>query len=146
MLAVLAFLAPSYFAFACGTELPVVSLQIGAAELRVEVASTPAARACGLSQRDQLPPERGMLFVFPEAAPRKFWMKDTRIPLSIAFLDVDRRVLNILAMTPMQTEQRYPSTGDAHYALEVNEGWFERHGIDTRDLAEFTLPRVVLVN
>jgi len=87
-----------------------------------------------------------MLFVFPEAAPRKFWMKDTRIPLSIAFLDVDRRVLNILAMTPMQTEQRYPSTGDANYALEVNEGWFEQHGIGRRDLAEFTLPRVLLVN
>ncbi len=145
MLALLAFLAPSYFAFACGTELPVLSLRIGAAQLRVEVASTPATRACGLSHRDQLDPERGMLFVFPEAAPRKFWMKDTRIPLSIAFLDIDRRVLNVLTMTPIQTEQRYPSAGDAHYALEVNEGWFERHAIGTGDLAEFALPRVLLV-
>ncbi len=146
MLVLLAFLAPSYFAFSCGTELPVLALRIGAAELRVEVASTPATRACGLSHRDQLDPERGMLFVFPEAAPRKFWMKDTRIPLSIAFLDVDRRVLNLLDMTPLETEQRYPSTGDANYALEVNEGWFEQHGISPRDLAEFTLPRVLLVN
>jgi hypothetical protein len=145
MLVLLAFLAPSYFAFSCGTELPVLALRIGAAELRVEVASTPATRACGLSHRDQLDPERGMLFVFPEAAPRKFWMKDTRIPLSIAFLDVDRRVLNILAMTPMQTEQRYPSTGDAHYALEVNEGWFEARGIADGSIAEFKLPRVLLI-
>jgi hypothetical protein len=145
MLTLLAFLAPSYFAFSCGTELPVVSLRIGAAELRVEVASTPTTRACGLSQRDRLDPERGMLFVFPEAAPRKFWMKDTRIPLSIAFLDVDHRILNILAMAPLQTEQRYPSAGDAAYALEVNEGWFEAHGIGARDLAEFTVPRVLLI-
>ena len=145
MLALLAFLAPSYFAFSCGTELPVVSLRIGPAELRVEVASTPATRACGLSQRDQLDTERGMLFVFPEAAPRKFWMKDTRIPLSIAFLDGDRRVLNILAMTPMQTEQRYPSAGDSAYALEVNQGWFQAHGIASGSIAQFTLPRVLLV-
>ncbi len=145
MLVLLAFLAPSYFAFSCGTELPVLSLRIGAAQLQVEVASTPATRACGLSHRDQLHPERGMLFVFPEAAPRKFWMKDTRIPLSIAFLDVDRRVLNLLDMTPLETDPRYPSAGDARYALEVNEGWFKQHGIGTCDLAEFTLPRVLLV-
>ena len=73
-------------------------------------------------------------------------MKDTHIPLSIALLDIDRRVLNLLDMTPLQTEQRYPSTGDARYAIEVNEGWFEQHGISPRDLAEFTLPRVLLVN
>jgi uncharacterized membrane protein (UPF0127 family) len=145
MLALLAFLAPSYFAFSCGTELPVVALRIGAAELRVEVASTPTTRACGLSQRDRLDPERGMLFVFPEAAPRKFWMNDTRIPLSIAFLDAERRVLNVLAMTPLETEPRYPSAGAARYALEVNEGWFEQHAIGVGDLAEFTLPRVLLV-
>ena len=145
MLALLAFLAPSYFAFSCGAELPVVSLRIGAAELRVEVASTPATRACGLSQRDQVDPERGMLFAFPEPAPRIFWMKDTRIALSIAFLDVDRRVLNVLDMAPMQTEQRYPSAGEAAYALEVNEGWFEAHGIAEDSIAEFNLPRVLLI-
>jgi hypothetical protein len=145
MLALLAFLAPSYFAFSCGTELPVVSLRIGATELRVEVASTPATRACGLSQRGRLDPERGMLFVFPKPAPRAFWMKDTRMALSIAFLDVDRRVLNVLDMAPMQTEQRYPSAGDAAYALEVNEGWFEAHGIAKDSIAEFNLPRVLLI-
>lgn len=145
MLLLLAILAPSYFAFSCGTELPVVSLRIGAAELRVEVASTPTTRACGLSQRDRLDPERGMLFVFSEAAPRTFWMKDTRIALSIAFLDDEKRVLNVLAMAPLQTEQRYPSAGDAAYALEVNQGWFEAHGIAEGGLAEFTLPRVLLI-
>jgi uncharacterized membrane protein (UPF0127 family) len=145
MLVLLAFLAPSYFAFSCGTELPVLSLRIGAAELQVEVASTPATRACGLSHRDQLSPERGMLFVFPEAAPRKFWMKDTRIPLSIAFLDVDRRVLNLLDMTPLDTDPRYPSAGASSYALEVNQGWFEAHEIASGSIAEFNLPRVLLV-
>ena len=145
MLVLLAFLAPSYFAFSCGTELPVLALRIGAAELRVEVASTPATRACGLSHRDQLDPERGMLFVFPEAAPRKFWMKDTRIPLSIAFLDVDRRVLNLLDMTPLDTDPHYPSAGDSAYALEVNQGWFEAHGIASGSIAEFNLPRVLLI-
>ena len=86
-----------------------------------------------------------MLFAFPEPAPRIFWMKDTRIALSIAFLDVDRRVLNVLDMAPMQTEQRYPSAGEAAYALEVNEGWFEAHGIAEDSIAEFNLPRVLLI-
>jgi uncharacterized membrane protein (UPF0127 family) len=72
-------------------------------------------------------------------------MKDTRIPLSIAFLDVDRRVLNILAMTPLDTDPRYPSAGDSSYALEVNQGWFEAHEIASGSIAEFNLPRVLLV-
>lgn len=145
MSALVYLLAPAYMALACGTELPVVALMIGSTELQVEIAATPSARACGLSRRDHLDPEAGMLFVFPDPARRAFWMHETRIPLSIAFLDADRQIINSHDMAPMQTEERYPSDGPASYALEVNLGWFDEHGIGTGDRAEFSLPKVLLI-
>jgi uncharacterized membrane protein (UPF0127 family) len=145
MLAILTVFATGLFGFSCGAPLPMVSLTLAGEELLVEVASTPETRACGLSQREALAPDRGMLFVFPEPTPRAFWMKDTHMPLSIAFLDAHRAVLNTLDMTPLQTEERYPSAGDAAYALEVNQGWFEAHGVAVGDVAEFALPRVLRV-
>ena len=145
MLALLSLLAPAYFAFSCGTTLPVIPIELGSSEIQVELATTPAARACGLSNRDRLDPDKGMLFVFPEAAPRAFWMKDTRIALSIAFLDGERQVINIHDMTPLQTDERYPSDGPARYALEVNMGGFAERKIGVGDVIEFSLPRVMLV-
>lgn len=145
MLGLLTVLATGLITFSCGTPLPSVPLAIGAAELRVEVATTPATRACGLSQRDSLAPDRGMLFVFPAPAPRAFWMKDTRIPLSIAFLDADKTVTNTHDMAPLDSGPRYPSEGAARYALEVNQGWFEANGVTPGSVARFSLPRVLLV-
>ena len=145
MLALLSFIAPAYFAFSCGAALPVIPLKLGSAEIQVELATTPATRACGLSNRDRLDPDKGMLFVFPEAAPRAFWMKDTHVALSIAFLDAERQVINIHDMVPLQTDERYPSDGPARYALEVNVGGFAAHEIGVGDVVEFNLPRVMLV-
>ena len=145
MLAFLTLFAAGLFGFTCGSPLPMVPLTIAGEELLVEVASTPETRACGLSQREALPPDRGMLFVFPEPAPRAFWMRDTYIALSIAFLDEHRAVLNTLDMTPLQTEERYPSAGNAAFALEVNQGWFAAHGVAAGDVVDFTLPRVLRV-
>ncbi len=71
-----------------------------------------------------------MLFVYPDIAPRAFWMKDTRIPLSIAYADGDGKVVRIADMTPYSTD-RTPSLYPAKYALEVNQGWFERNGVTT---------------
>ena len=72
--------------------------------------------------------DHGMLFVYPNSAPRSFWMENTSIPLSIAFLDETGRVLNIENMTP-HDRTGVPSAGSAMYALEMNRGWFERNGV-----------------
>ena len=92
---------------ACPLELPVAAISIKGHPLEVELASTPEARACGLSNRIKLPENHGMLFIYPTLGPRTFWMKDTHIPLSLAFLNDSGLILSIRQMAPMQTEPRY---------------------------------------
>lgn len=125
------------FASACPLPLPTRVLLIGGESLHVEVAATPEARACGLSHRKALDPERGMLFVYSTPRPLEFWMKDTHVPLSIAFIDEQGTVLNIQRMTPMQTKERYRSIEPAKYALEAVRGWFSLHGITPGDKVVF---------
>ena len=91
--------------------------------MKVELAVDDAQRAHGFMFRKSLPREEGMLFVFDEPAYQSFWMKNTLIPLSIAFIDKDGVILNILDMEP-QTEDPHMSDGAALYALETNKGWF----------------------
>ena len=129
--------------FACPLELPTATISIKGYTLTAELATTPAARACGLSHRDKLPKNHGILFVYPDLRPRSFWMKDTKIPLSIAFLDDSGQIFNIQDMTPTQTDRKYNSSRPASYALEVNLGWFSRHGIDVGDAVEMKLPVVL---
>ncbi|MCB9665024.1 MAG: DUF192 domain-containing protein [Alphaproteobacteria bacterium] len=118
---------------ACGgAELPTTTITLDGTALVVEVADDPEERAQGLMMRDHLAADRGMLFVYPEAQPRSFWMKDTRIPLSIAFLDDKGVIRKIADMTPLSldhTKSVYP----ARYAVEVNKGWFAAHGIEVGD-------------
>ena len=128
---------------ACPLELPTATVSIKGHILTVELAATPAARVCGLSRRDQLQQNQGMLFIFPDRRPRNFWMKDTYIPLSIAFIDDTGRIFSIQNMDPMQTKRRYSSQHPAGYALEVNRGWFRRHGIEVGDLVQIKLPLVL---
>jgi uncharacterized membrane protein (UPF0127 family) len=130
-------------ALACPLELPVATIDINGNLLEVELATTPEARVCGLSKRVKLPENRGMLFIYPTVGQRTFWMKDTRIPLSIAFLDDSGRILSIQHMAPMQTEERYHSLQPARYALEINQGWFTGHGIGVGDIVEMRLPVVI---
>ena len=125
---------------ACPKQLPSGSVSINGRTLGVEVAATPDARACGLSHRPSLPDDQGMLFVYPAPLPLVFWMKDTRIPLSIAFIDAAGRILSIQDMTPMQTGQRYHSPAPAPYAIEVNQGWFAEKGIHVGDTVVIRLP------
>jgi len=117
-----------------------VRVEFDRAGLWAELATTPAERRKGLSGRQELKRDRGMLFVWPDSAHRRFWMKDTSIPLSVAFLTGEGRILNIERMEPAQTERTYPSKGPAKYALEVNRGWFARHGIRPGDHARLRLP------
>ena len=136
-------LASSMKTLACPLELPTATIAIKGYTLTVELASTPAARACGLSHRNELPINHGMLFIYPDLRPRSFWMKDTTIPLSIAFLDDSGQIFSIQDMTPIQTDKTYPSSRPAGYALEVNQGWFGRNGIDVGDVVEMKLPVVL---
>lgn len=133
----------SVTAFACPIELPAATISAGGHALAVELATTPEARVCGLSNRYQLAENHGMLFVYPTPGPRNFWMKDTHIPLSIAFLDDTGLILSIQPMTPMQTDERYRSLQPVRYALEVNQGWFADHGVGVGDIVEMKLPVVI---
>jgi uncharacterized membrane protein (UPF0127 family) len=113
-------------AFAAG--LPVVKLDVGGHTVSAEVAATNAARETGLMNRFSIAPDSGMIFVFAQPQPQAFWMKNTYVPLSIAFIDKSGRILNIEDMAP-QTEATHWSVGDALYALEMRQGWFTQKGI-----------------
>ncbi|MBF8263837.1 MAG: hypothetical protein HW387_1502 [Parachlamydiales bacterium] len=99
--------------------------------LTVDLAQTPSERSLGLMGRKSLPEGTGMLFVYEKPGILSFWMKNTRIPLSIAFFDAGRRLINTVDMDPPQGTHLpiYQSAKPAQYALEVPQGWFESHGI-----------------
>lgn len=110
-------------ALAAGPALPEVELVFAGTPLRAELAATPEARMRGLMHRRSLPPNHGMLFVFPGDEVRCMWMKDTPLPLAVAFLDANGGLLNIAEMRPHSLEL-HCSIGPARYALEMNAGWF----------------------
>jgi len=114
------------------SDLPVVPLKLGGKEIQVEVANKISTRDAGLMFRKEMGEDVGMLFVFPDADQRAFWMKNTLIPLSIAFMDEKGIILNILEMSP-QTENTHFSAGKAKYALEMNAGWFTKNGFKPGD-------------
>ncbi|MDX1755041.1 MAG: DUF192 domain-containing protein [Marinobacter sp.] len=114
----------------------------GPVSLQVEVAETVDQRRMGLMGRDHLPANRGMLFLYPSqrAADTGFWMRNTRIPLDIAYLDQDGRVRNIRAMEPCPDGAAcptYPAGVPYRAALEVKQGWFADHGVTVGDRAEW---------
>ena len=108
--------------------LKVIQLDLAGHKLDVEVAATPETRSMGLMHRRMLPENRGMLFVFPEAAMHRMWMANTPIPLSVAYLDEGGRIMNILDMPPF-TQETFAAAGEALYAIETNRGWFAQRGI-----------------
>jgi len=107
----------------------------GADTVVAEVARTEEERARGLMYREALGADAGMLFIFPESAVRSFWMQNTYIPLDIAFMDGSFRIVDIQQMEPMTTDS-HTSRAPAMYALEVNVGWFEAHGVVVGDTPE----------
>jgi uncharacterized protein len=117
---------------AFAVELPTVELVIKGHRAVAETAATDAARTTGLMNRFSLQPDHGMLFVFREPQPQAFWMKNTYVPLSIAFIGSDGSILNIDDMAPL-TETTHPSRGPALYALEMKKGWFAERGIGPGD-------------
>ncbi|MDH5263715.1 MAG: DUF192 domain-containing protein [Betaproteobacteria bacterium] len=112
--------------------LPVTRVAVAGHELRVEIASNDAQRTRGLMYRDRLAKNDGMLFVFDDPGYHSMWMMNTLIPLSVAFIDGEGRILNILDMEP-QTLDPHAAAGPARYAIETNKGWFAQRRIKPGD-------------
>lgn len=113
-----------------------VRIRVGGIPVTVEVAETEAARQRGLMYRDTLPEDHGMLFVYEAERNLSFWMRNTRIPLDIAFIDRAGRIVDIQQMEAM-SEETHTSRAPAMYALEMRLGWFEERGIRVGDRVEF---------
>ncbi len=104
-------------------------LKIGDHKLTVEVADSPGEQVVGLMNRDFLPADRGMIFVFEEPKQAFFWMKNTSLPLDVAFLDSEGVILEILPLVPFE-ETRVASKSDkVAYAIETNRDWFASRGL-----------------
>ena len=108
--------------------LPVVQLQAGMHNIRAQVAASATERATGLMHRKEMPQHEGMLFVYEVPTVQCFWMKNTLLPLSIAFIADDGTVVNIRDMKP-QALDSHCSEKPVRYALEMNQGWFAKRGI-----------------
>ncbi|HEY9094676.1 MAG TPA: DUF192 domain-containing protein [Hydrogenophaga sp.] len=109
-------------------DLPRVKLSAGMYLIDAQVAKTPEQRQIGLMFRQEMPAHEGMLFVFEERATQCFWMKNTLLPLTAAFVADDGRVVNLVDMKP-QTTDSHCSTEPVRYVLEMNQGWFAKRGL-----------------
>ncbi|MBP6491214.1 MAG: DUF192 domain-containing protein [Thauera sp.] len=112
--------------------LPAAELGFGMYRIEAEVAHTFETRQTGLMNRTAMPLHRGMVFVFPEARAHCMWMKNTPLPLSVAFVDDHGKVINIEDMQPHTTDN-HCAAGPARFALEMNLGWFAERGIKAGD-------------
>jgi uncharacterized membrane protein (UPF0127 family) len=132
------------FAASASAQLPVIQLSAGMHLVRAEVAADFATRMQGLMQRESLAPNAGMLFVFDEAATHCMWMKNTLIPLSVAFVDASGTIVNIADMQP-HSEQSHCASAPALFALEMTRGWFAQRGVKAGmklgGLERFAAPR-----
>ncbi|MDF1483792.1 DUF192 domain-containing protein [Ramlibacter sp. H39-3-26] len=131
--AVLAALLPLVFATGHAqegpqTNLPRVPLAAGMYQIDAQVALTPAQRQIGLMNRPEMPPQEGMLFVFEEPATQCFWMKNTLLPLTAAFVADDGTIVNLADMKP-QTLDSHCSGKPVRFVLEMHQGWFAKKGI-----------------
>ena len=109
-------------------QLPVTDLSIGMHLIHAEVADSAGSRMQGLMYRESMPTSAGMVFVFDENALHCMWMKNTLLPLSVAFIDEAGAIVNIADMQP-KSEQTHCATKPARFALEMNKGWFAQRGI-----------------
>jgi hypothetical protein len=105
------------------TELPRVLLQAGMYQIQAQLAATPEQRAIGLMNRPDMPQHEGMLFVFDQPQVQCFWMKNTLMPLTAAFIADDGSIVNLADMKP-QTTNSHCSDKPVRYVLEMKQGWF----------------------
>jgi uncharacterized protein len=109
--------------------LRTVNLVVGGVPLKAEVAEDEQSREMGLMFRDSLPEDRAMLFIFDQPHQASFWMKNTKIPLSIAFLENDHVISEEKSMRPYDETLIQSRSDKVRYAIEVNAGWFDRHQV-----------------
>lgn len=126
-------LLPWIATHATAQTLPQIELTAGFHRIEAEVAHTPETRARGLMHRREMAPQRGMLFVFTHDERHCMWMRNTFLPLAVAFMDESGRITNIEEMQP-RTEVNHCAARPARYALEMNAGWFARRGIKPGDV------------
>jgi len=124
----LAFVASLWAQEGPQTDLPRVKLQSGMYLLDVQVAQTPEQRAIGLMNRQSMPEHEGMLFVFERSDTQCFWMKNTFLPLSAAFIDNNGNIVNIEDMKP-QSLDAHCSARPVKFVLEMQQGWFKKRGL-----------------
>jgi len=115
------------------TGLPTISLKVGNQSIQAEVAATDESRQRGLMFREKMARNEGMLFVFPQIAYHAMWMRNTPLPLAVAFMDDLGKILSIHEMQPF-TEQSHQAAGPARFALEMNSGWFSANRIFVGDI------------
>ena len=108
--------------------LPSITLKAGGQTIRAEVAATDDARQKGLMFREKMAKNAGMLFVFPDVAYHAMWMRNTPLPLAVAFMDQSGKIVSIHEMQPF-TETTHQAAGPARYALEMNSEWFTRNQV-----------------
>jgi len=114
--------------------LATADMRIGGRNYTLEIAHTKASRARGLMERDAMPECHGMIFVFDRERPLNFWMKNTRIPLDILYLDASGRIVSVHQMKPYDTRTQTTSARPAKYAVELNAGEAKRAGVKPGDV------------
>jgi len=112
--------------------LATIALKVGSQTVQAEIAATDETREKGLMFREKMPRNDGMLFVFPEIAYHAMWMRNTPLPLSVAFMDASGKILSIHEMLPF-TETTHQAAGPARYALEMNAEWFAKNQVKVGD-------------
>jgi len=120
----------------------VITLQVAGRAVSLELALDDEARARGLMHRTELAEDAGMLFIFPKEEVRNFWMKNTLIPLDIGFLRTDGTLINVGHGQPGVEQPGVWSDAPARMVLELNDGWYARHGFKPGDRIE--VPREIL--
>lgn len=129
------FLAASLTALSVATfaqtpqlQLPRIALSVGMFQIDAQVAQSPEERQIGLMFRTQMPQNEGMLFIFEQPTKQCFWMKNTLLPLTAAFVDDEGLIVNLADMKP-QTTDTHCSAKPVRFVLEMNQGWFAKKGI-----------------
>jgi uncharacterized membrane protein (UPF0127 family) len=130
-----------FVCFSCSPRTPVeapknVSIAVGGHRVTVELALDEKKQMRGLMFREYLCEDEGMLFVYPSPRPLSFWMKNTPLPLSIAFIDAHGTIVKIEDMKPFDEVSRHRSGIPVQYALEMKKGWFARNGVGVGDRVE----------
>ena len=122
---------------------PLVTIWVSKTPLQVEIRDTPSGWRRGLMFRKNLPENQGMLFIFKNSDFHSFWMKNTYIPLSIAFISASKEIVQIDTLLPLDTLNLHFPEKPIKYAIEVNQGWFQHHKIKLGDRVRIKCQKIV---